>query len=142
MSLLVDDAFKYVTALFAEQLPSTCLYHNLTHTKRVFKSTKEIIDNCELGPEDKEVVLLAAVLHDAGYVKGHDKHEIESAALATEFLKGKNASESLIKKVVDCILATELETTPENELEKIIRDADASHFAKDYFSGGQRAITS
>lgn len=80
-----------------------------------------------------EALLLAAVLHDVGYIKGHEKHEIESAALATEFLKAENASESLTKKVVDCILATELEATPQNELEKIIRDADASHFAKDYF---------
>ena len=134
MSQLVNDAFEYVTQLFASSLPSTCLYHNLTHTKRVFKSTKEIIDHGNLNPEDKEVLQLAAILHDTGYIKGALNHETESAAIATEFLKGKNVDDAVIAKVVACILATKLDVEPSNTLEKIIRDADASHFAKEYFN--------
>ncbi len=133
MSQFVDEALQYATTLFAAKLPSTCLYHNLTHTKRVLKSTKEIIEHSELDIEDENALLLAAILHDIGHINGPENHEAESAALATEFLKEHNASESLIQKVVECILATEIEKTPQNDLEKIIRDADASHFAKEYF---------
>lgn len=133
MSQLVDDAFQYITILFASSLPNTCLYHNLTHTKRVLKSTKEIIDHSTLSAEDTEALQLAAILHDTGYIHGAHEHEKESVRIATKFLKEKKASESLIKKVTDCILVTKLDSLPQNELEKIIRDADCSHFAKDYF---------
>ena len=133
MSQLVDDTFEFVTELFASRLPSTSLYHNLTHTKRVFKSTKEIIDHSNLNNEEKEVLELTAILHDTGYIKGSLDHEIESAAIATKFLKEKEVDEAVIEKVVSCILATKLDAEPTNTLEKIIRDADASHFARDYF---------
>lgn len=133
MSQLIDDAFKYVTILFASELPSSCLYHNLTHTKRVLKSTKEIIDGNSLSEEDIEALQLAAILHDSGYIKGAKGHELESANIATNFLKEQGASDELIKKVTACILATKLDAIPTNDLEKIIRDADCSHFAKDYF---------
>ena len=133
MSQLIDDTFEYVTQLFASSLPSTCLYHNLTHTKRVFKSTKEIIDHSNLNNEDKEVLELTAILHDTGYVKGSLNHETESAAIATKFLKEKNVDEAVIERVVSCILATKMDIEPSNTLEKIIRDADASHFAREYF---------
>ncbi len=133
MSQLVDETFAYIASLFAKSLPSTCLYHNLTHTKRVFKSTKEIIKHSDLSSEDKEALELAALLHDAGHINGAENHEAHSVEIASEFLKGKGASDSLINKVTECIMATKLEAVPETELEKIIRDADASHFAKDYF---------
>ena len=43
MTALVDKAHDHITQLFLEELPTTCLYHNLVHTKRVLKSTKEIL---------------------------------------------------------------------------------------------------
>ncbi|MFT5103411.1 MAG: hypothetical protein ACI86C_001064, partial [Candidatus Latescibacterota bacterium] len=35
MSDLIDKTSDFVTKLLAEKLPETCLYHNLTHTRRV-----------------------------------------------------------------------------------------------------------
>ncbi|MGK0427180.1 MAG: putative metal-dependent HD superfamily phosphohydrolase [Ulvibacter sp.] len=133
MSQLVDDSLDFVTGLFASSLPSTCLYHNLTHTKRVLKSTKEIIVNSNLNDEEIEVLELAAILHDTGYIKGSLEHEIVSVDIATKFLREHAVNEDLIKQVTSCILATKLDAEPTTTLEKIIRDADASHFAKYYF---------
>jgi predicted metal-dependent HD superfamily phosphohydrolase len=133
MSQLVDDSLDFVTGLFASSLPSNCLYHNLTHTKRVLKSTKEIIVNSNLNEEEIEVLELAAILHDTGYIKCSVNHEIVSAEIATKFLQEHAVNESVIEQVVSCILATKLDAEPKTILEKIIRDADASHFAKYYF---------
>lgn len=133
MSQLVDETFGFVKELFASSLPSTCLYHNLTHTKRVLKSTKEIIDHSNLKDDEKVVLKLTALLHDTGYIKGWLEHEKESAAIATKFLSEKEVDEAIIEKVVACILATKVDAVPANILEKIIRDADASHFAREYF---------
>lgn len=133
MSKLINAASAYVTGLLTEDLPSNCLYHNITHTKRVFKSTKEIVEHIELSPEDSEIVFLAALFHDTGYCAGGENHEERSVEIATKFLQEANVDTTVIEKVKECILATKMEAIPETLLEKIIRDADASHFGKNYF---------
>ena len=133
MSQLIDKAIPLVSQLMAEKLPTTCLYHNYTHTKRVFKSTKEIIEHSDLSEEDTDVLLLAALFHDTGYTQGREGHEQTSVEIAQAFLKEQGMENGFIQKVSDCILATCMTAEPKTELEKIIRDADASHFAKDYF---------
>lgn len=133
MSTLIEKSEAYVQQLLTEELPSNCIYHNLTHTKRVFKSTKEIIDGSGLSKEESEILLLAALFHDVGYIYGAENHEIKSVELASKFLKENGASDHQIAKIGECIKATQFSAEPKTELEKIIRDADASHFAKDYF---------
>jgi len=133
MSQLIDETYNFVEKLLTEELPSNFLYHNLTHTKRVFKSTKEIIANNSISEEDVKILLLATLLHDVGYVKGCEKHEEVGAAIGAEFLRSKGVDEAIIEKVSQCIMATVFDSEPTTKLERIIRDADASHFAKDYF---------
>lgn len=133
MNPLVATTSKYVESLLAEQLPASCLYHNFTHAKRVCKSTKEIIEGSSISEEDSLALLLAALLHDIGHIKTCDGHEEISAQMATEYLSEQNVDPQIIEKVVQCIMATKMEAVPVTGLEKIIRDADSSHFAKDYF---------
>ncbi|HEY9185725.1 MAG TPA: Pycsar system effector family protein [Salegentibacter sp.] len=133
MNQLTEKADKFVLNLFKEKLPNTFIYHNYKHTQRVVKSTKELIDNSEINVKDKEALLLAAWLHDTGYTRTFKGHEKESAAIATTFLKKHNATPELIEKVQKYIKATCFDTEPESLPEKIMRDADSSHFAKEYF---------
>ncbi len=133
MSHLIDKAIKLVTTLLEKELSTNCLYHDLTHTMRVYKSTKEIIENSSLSEEESETLQLAALFHDTGYIHGYKNHEAESVKIATDFLNKNKVEPDLIKRVSECILATKLDVNPKNELEKIIRDADSSHFAKEYF---------
>ncbi|SHJ68976.1 Pycsar system effector family protein [Aquimarina spongiae] len=133
MSSLLEKTDKFVLELFEKELPNSCIYHNYDHTKRVFKSTKEILDNTNLPKEDQEVLLLTALLHDTGYSKSTDNHEEHSVTIAKSFLGQQNVSQVVIQKVSDQIMATKMEHHPTNFMEEIIRDADASHFAKDYY---------
>ena len=133
MSSLLEKTDKFVLELFEKELPNSCIYHNYDHTKRVFKSTKEILDNTNLPKEDQEVLLLTALLHDTGYSKSTDNHEEHSVTIAKSFLSQQNVSQDIIQKVSEQILATKMEHHPTNFMEEIIRDADASHFAKDYY---------
>ena len=130
---LIKETQEFVFKLFKDELPNTCLYHNYTHTERVLKSTREIIEHSNLSDDDILVLELTALLHDVGYVKGCEKHEEESVKIATAFLKEKGIEESVISVISDCIMATKFDSEPTNELERIIRDADASHFGKKYF---------
>ncbi len=135
MTELLEKTDNYISQLFDNELPKTCIYHNYVHTKRVLKSTQEIIDNSEenLKDEEKLILQLGALLHDIGYVDGTEEHEARSAAMAEAFLKDQGVNDHIISEVKKVILATDMRVEPETYLEKVLRDADASHFAKDYF---------
>lgn len=134
MSALVEKTDKFVFALFKAELPNNFIYHNYTHTKRVLKSANEIIMNSNVSEEDAEILQLAALLHDTGYVKMRENHEEESVKISTKFLQEQNVSQEKIAAVNEVIMATKFKESPKSELGKMIRDADSSHFGKEYFS--------
>ena len=106
MNNLIEKADKFVEELFKEKLPNTFIYHNYQHTERVVKSTKELIDNSEINVKEEEALILAAWLHDTGYIHKYKGHEEKSVEIAEEFLKENNATEELIASVKKYILAT------------------------------------
>lgn len=130
MSEIIEKTESFASDLLSNELDRKYLYHNLKHTRRVVKSTKEIINSLDLKPEDVEALILAAWLHDTGYTKGSDGHEEQSCAIASNFLEGLGVGKDLIQSVQEIILATKRYHEPQNIKEEIIRDADASHFAK------------
>lgn len=134
MSDIVEATDKFVFNLFREELPNSFIYHNYTHSKRVHKSINEIIENSQIDVKDATILRLAALLHDTGYTITREGHEEEGVKIAREFLTSQNVEEDIIVGVEKCILATKFKNiTPQNDLEKIIRDANSSHFGKDYF---------
>ncbi|MGB3145159.1 MAG: Pycsar system effector family protein [Maribacter sp.] len=130
MSDILDKTENFVTELLTNELDKSFLYHNLRHTQRVVKSTKEILESCSLSDQDEEVLLLSAWLHDTGYTKGVDNHEEEGCSIAERFLGELGYDKDGIGKVKQCIMATKRMAEPKNVLEKVIRDADCSHFAQ------------
>jgi len=134
MSDILNKTQEFVLNLFKEKLPNTFLYHNYTHTECVCNGVNEIIENTPLTEGDCLVLKLAALLHDTGYTKTIEGHEDESVKIATDFLKELGVDNKIIDSVNQCILATKLDSTPTTKLEKIMKDADTSHFGKDNFN--------
>lgn len=133
MANIIEKTDAFVLELLKDKLSNNIVYHNYTHAKRVFKSTKEIIENSQINVNESEILLLAALLHDVGYIEKREGHEELSATIATDFLRGEEVDPKTIEAVSACIKATKFDSEPQNNLEEIIRDADSSHFAKDYF---------
>lgn len=134
MNTIVEATDNFIFQLFKEKLPNTFVYHNYTHTKRVYKSINEIIENSQIDVKDATILRLSALLHDSGYTVSRENHEEESVKIAVDFLEKQEVDNDIIEGVKKCILATKFkDTKPQSELEKIIRDADSSHFGKDYF---------
>ncbi len=133
MEKIIAEADEFMLHLFKEKLPNTFIYHNYTHSKRVYKSINEIIENSQISVKDATILRLSALLHDTGYIKCRDGHEEESVKIAKEFLQEKNVDQDIIDGVSKCIMATKFKDSPHSFLEEIIRDADSSHFGKDYF---------
>lgn len=130
MSEILEKTEKFVTKLLSEELDSKYLYHNLRHTQRVVKSTKELLNSYTLSDKENESILLAVWLHDTGYTKGSANHEIQSCQIAEPFLKSEGYDAESTKKVLQYIMATERFAKPQTIQEKIIRDADCSHFTQ------------
>ena len=130
MSDILDKTQEYVVNLLTNDLDKNFLYHNLKHTQRVVKSTKELLESCSLSNKEKEILELVAWLHDTGYTKGIKEHEESSCQIAQEYLIDQEYDPKDIERIKDCIRATKRNTEPTNLMEKIIRDADTSHFAQ------------
>ena len=129
-SKLLIEVENYVRHLLLEILDTNFLYHNIDHTLRVVKSVEELTESHGLSQSDSETLLLAAWLHDIGYIKDAQNHEDMGMSMASDFLEQKKCPEDRIKKIESLISATKIGHVPMNFSEKIICDADCSHFGQ------------
>jgi predicted metal-dependent HD superfamily phosphohydrolase len=134
MEQLILETEKYVSSLLNDSLPREFVYHNLSHTQRVVAATKQIVEGEGVGEDDANKLVLTAWFHDTGYTKGKDNHEEASIAIAKEFLKKHEVSDTLIDEISHLIMATKMGYEPLNDLERIIRDADCAHFPEKNYS--------
>lgn len=130
MSDILEKTEHFVVDLLTNKLDPSYRYHNLKHTQRVVKSTKELLNHHEMPDVEKEALILTAWLHDTGYTKGPEEHEKSSCGIAREFLEKEGVDPKLIAKVETYIMATKRYYEPISLPEEIIRDADCSHFGK------------
>ncbi|MBC6999037.1 Pycsar system effector family protein [Cytophaga sp. FL35] len=130
MSDLLSKTEDFATDILVNKLDSNFLYHNLRHTQRVVKSSKELLQFYNLNEKESDAVVVAAWLHDTGYTKGTENHERSSCEIAKVFLREQECSEEFTQEVCDLIMATVRNHEPQNLLEEIMRDADSSHLGQ------------
>ncbi|MCJ7934709.1 MAG: DUF5706 domain-containing protein [Chryseobacterium sp.] len=128
MSIL-DKAKNYVEILFKDKLSSVYFYHNFIHTAYTVNKAEEIMKNTPVSEQDQEKVLVALWFHDTGYIECAQNHEERSVEIMKGFLHQENYPEEYIQDIEKLILATKITYEPQNVLEKIVKDADFSHFA-------------
>ncbi|MFH4964861.1 Pycsar system effector family protein [Gaetbulibacter sp. M235] len=133
MNQLLLNVEKYVSSLLLREVSHIYIYHNLRHTQRVVKYTKELIENENVNENDAENLLIAAWFHDTGFIQGADNHEEKSVEIASAFLMEQNILPEKIEDISKIILATKIDYEPKNLLEEIIRDADCAHFGTKEF---------
>ncbi|WP_348799932.1 Pycsar system effector family protein [Flavobacterium adhaerens] len=124
---LVQQSEELVSNLLKDKLSNLYSYHNLNHTLHVVAAVKKLCTKENVDETAKEKLLIAAWFHDVGYINGAENHENESVKIATAFLKDKNQSDEFISEVSKLILATSKFYLPQNQLERIIKDADLVH---------------
>ncbi len=129
METTVEKAQKFVTELLTTQLGPEFLFHNLRHTQRVVAGVQEVLEAQKATEEEQELLQLAAWLHDVGYTVKIKGHETESCKIAKPFLRELGKNPDFMEKVCSLIMATHRNHRPTNQLEEIIRDADARHLS-------------
>jgi predicted metal-dependent HD superfamily phosphohydrolase len=112
-----------------EKLPKEYVYHNFDHTTKVVQAAEEIGRATHLSDEELETVMVAAWLHDVGFVKGCSNHELQSALDAEKVLTDAGASPEKIQQVKQAIEATRMPQQPRNLVEQVLCDADLYHLS-------------
>jgi predicted metal-dependent HD superfamily phosphohydrolase len=116
-----------------KDLPSYLHYHTIDHTLDVYDSAKFIAINEGVSNLDLKIILIAAIYHDAGYLKQNQGHEELSCEMAREYLSKFNYSATAIDKVCTLIMATKVPQEPKSLLEQIICDADMDYLGREDF---------
>ena len=130
-SEIVRASSTHVYDLFHKQNSDSALYHNYNHTLEVVSHSEEIAKGMNLSAEELEIVLIAAMFHDTGYLQTRDDHEELSASIAEKFLTEQHYAQEKIKKVIGCIRATKVPQRPNTLLEQVICDADLLNLGKE-----------
>ncbi|MAT54393.1 MAG: HD family phosphohydrolase [Saprospirales bacterium] len=127
---ILDRVSGHLEVFFRKRIEDAYVFHEFQHTRQVVDAVEELCNHVGIDGEKRLLLKIAAWFHDAGYDKGPEGHEQRSAAYAREFMQGKGFSEGDIAFVERCILATNTNTTPTDEYEMLLRDADLSHLGK------------
>ncbi len=124
---ITQEAEKYITDLLEEKLGDNYSYHNLGHTLGVRDACLEIGQGMKLKKEELEMLELAALFHDTGFVAQYDGHEEASQRIAKAFLEQRGYKGKKLEKVLRCIEITQMGKEPSTLLEKIMKDADLAN---------------
>jgi predicted metal-dependent HD superfamily phosphohydrolase len=131
---ILKETEEYIRTLFETESREGLSYHDVIHTEYVANQAMQIGLRSKLSREDLNTVVVAAWFHDIGFMIRSEGHEAESQRIAREFLASKGVSNDRIKKVVECISATEMPQNPGNNmLAKVLCDADMAYLSEDFY---------
>lgn len=122
--ILIED-------LFQKSDTSRLTYHTYAHTQEV--SSIVLVAARALNLETAELLFVAGLFHDTGYLFGFQKHEEKSMELAEHYLIKNQIPFEEINFVNECIAATELGVSPLHEAAALLKDCDLSYGITDKF---------
>lgn len=124
---------ELVMDILANGLSSTLYYHGTHHTKEVIKNSIFIAKHEGISQPDTELLKIAALLHDVGFVKIYTGQEEESCKIAKKILLDFGMKAAQIGQICGMIMATKIPQNPKNHLEEILADADLMYLGTEKF---------
>ncbi|MFM2227697.1 MAG: hypothetical protein RL664_1040 [Bacteroidota bacterium] len=109
-------------------------YHDVRHTLDVIEQSQAIGKLEGVTDRELEILKIAALFHDTGFLKVRSGHEQASV----DFFQAIGGLSALTYEDCDiitgCIRATHMPQNPQNLLERILCDADLDYLGRDDFS--------
>lgn len=135
MNKTFREAKKYVNKLL---LPLwDYYYHSYDHALEVMNRAIYLAKKEGLNDEEIEILWLAWLFHDTGFIIQYDQNENIWAKIAQNYLRSTLYPEDKIKKIEEIIMATAIHKEPTNIYEEIIKDADLDNlWRKDFNDRG------
>jgi predicted metal-dependent HD superfamily phosphohydrolase len=133
---LIKKVAEHCEALMARELdPDIYQYHNISHVKGMKEIASVLADDYNLNEEDKANLVIACWFHDVGYGAGAQGHEERGAEEMKIFLSDLGLNSDRIDRIEKYILATKMDSVPNDMPSKIIKDADCYHVGtKEFFA--------
>lgn len=128
-----EEHYPRVIELLSHELDSRYSYHGLRHTQDVIEQCMQIAHALGCSEEEVDLLKVAALFHDLGFLNVRQGHEEESAKMFRASADGVLAL-NFIETISACILATTMPQNPKNKLEQIICDADLDYLGREDFS--------
>ncbi len=129
----IDRACAYILNKLENELPDHLCYHNVGHTKDVYKAAIKLADMESIADHEKKLLLTAACFHDTGFLERTTGHENVSCRLANEILPDFGYKADEIEAICSIIMATKVPQQPKNHTEEILSDADLDYLGRDDF---------
>ena len=120
----VDKALRYVRLLLAKKLPKGMHYHDIKHTLEVYTAVMRYGRMEKLDDADVELLSIAGIFHDTGYIYRYERNEPAGARVAEHYMEREGFSAEEIRKVKSLIMATQMPQRPKGLMQQIICDAD------------------
>src|SRR5690606_19483899 len=115
---MFEEIYKNVIFLLENFLPAGLTYHNADHTKYVVEKAGFLAEKENLISAKKDLVLIAALYHDTGFLNGRENHEERSVEIASGELTDYGFSEEQKTKICGMIMATRIPQSPLTLCEK------------------------
>ena len=128
-----DQLYSAVMSGLKKNLPAYLTYHDTGHTRLVLKMTTFLAAKEGVSEENLYFLKTAALYHDVGYRSGEKDHEAESCRIARQELPEWGFRETEIEQICGMIMATKIPQQPNNQLERILADADLEYMGTSKF---------
>lgn len=103
------------------------VFHSLEHTQWVLEESQRISRYYGLPKNHQDLLSIAAICHDVGYLEVYDGNEKFGSIYAQSIMSSLNFASADIELVQQLILETNLKTEPSSFLSKCLRDADSGY---------------
>jgi uncharacterized protein len=134
MSNINIEALKeLVIAKLRAELSDGIFYHAPEHTLDVMNRAIELSGEENLTSAETNLVSIAALFHDTGYIISHEEHELSSCKIARNILSAYSYPENDIERICELIMATKIPQTPLDKLAMVLCDADLDYLGRDDF---------
>lgn len=132
MNDIVKQSREYVNSLLIPL--ENHYYHQFNHALEVSDRAVYLWKKEWLSEEQLEILAIAWLFHDTGFLIQYDDNEFAWAKIARNFLKSMLYPEDKIKTIERVIMATiPSYKDPKDILEEIIKDADLDYLGWEHF---------
>jgi uncharacterized protein len=131
-----DKIYETFISKLEQELPAYYSYHTADHTKYVIEKAILIGKEEKIQNYDMELLKVAALFHDMGFLKSRDNHEEVSCEMASQELPYWDFERNEISQICGMIRSTKIPQRPITQLDKILADADLEYLGTDLYEEG------
>lgn len=122
---------KRILDILHTKLPQDLYYHGVHHTIDALKTCDLYLRHIKISKHESQLLRLGILLHDIGFTKSAEDHELKGIEIANSLLSEFNFSKKDIDIINQLILSTRVPQQPNTLLERIICDIDLDYLGRD-----------